>query len=445
VNGVRAALVLCAFCSAIANPAWSSDRPENLSPLAPKPDWLQLKKFNETITAEEFTNLLNRVYLTNGGAKTWIDISDTRALFCADQSPEAASVTLTFAQPNQVPRLVPRYWRPPATPVFQHPEKPLSGAKIAIDPGHLGGPWARVEERWFQVRGSAPIAEGDLALRVAQLIAPKLTALGAQVNLIRTGCEPATSIRPSDLRTIALKYLKQQGLTDVREDFAGPTDPHRESSIRWQSERLFYRVAEIRSRGKLVNEKLKPDIVICIHFNAEEWGDPVRPSLVAANHVHLLVNGAYEPSELEFEDVRFEMLQKLLARTSSTEISLAEHVAASLAAATSLPPYQYHGSNTHRLGTSGYVWSRNLLANRIYDCPVLYIEAYVMNNKSVLRRIALGDYQGMREVDGKMRKSIYREYADAVVDGILSAFRDTGKRSVAAPGLNAFGTQVESR
>jgi N-acetylmuramoyl-L-alanine amidase len=427
VNRFHLTLLFCILWSAIASPACVAVETEDLSPLAPKPDWSRLEKFNETITRQEFTNLLNRVYLTNGSFKPWIDISDTHAMFCVDQPTDASPITLTFAQPYQVPKSVPRYWRAPVTLVFQHPEKPLSGAKIAIDPGHLGGSWARMEERWFQVRDSAAVAEGDLTLRVAQLIAPKLSALGARVNLIRTGPEPATSIRPWDLRTIALKYLKQQGITDVREDFTGPTDPHREGSIRWQSERLFYRVAEIRSRGKLVNEKLKPDIVICIHFNAEEWGDPENPTLVDANHVHVLVNGAYEASEMQFEDVRFEMLQKLLGQTSPTEISLAQHVAASLAAATDLPPYQYHGSNSHRLGESGYVWTRNLLANRVYRCPVLYTEAYVMNNQSVLRRIGLGDYQGLREVDGKLRKSIYREYADAVVDGIVSAFQDAAK------------------
>jgi N-acetylmuramoyl-L-alanine amidase len=415
------------FWTATVISAWAAAETEHLSPLAQKPDWSKLKRFNETITAQEFKRLLNDVYLTNGNSKEWIDISETRAFVRTSEGPDAPSVTLLFAKSEQVAKPVPRYWRPPTVLASQGPNKPLYGAKIAIDPGHLGGSWSRMEERWFKVGDSAPVAEGDLALRVAQLLAPKLRALGAQVNLIRTSSEPTTNVRPSDLRSVALKFLKEQGVTDIREDFMGPTDPRRESSIRWQSERLFYRVAEIRSRGKLVNEKLKPDMVVCIHLNAEEWGDPTRPTLVDANHVHLLVNGAYEPSELQLEDVRFEMLRKLLDRSSSAEIALAEHVAASLAIATGLPAYQYHGDNTHRLGKSGYVWARNLLANRIYQCPVLYTEVYVMNNKTVLRRIELGDYEGLREVDDKMRKSIYREYADALIDGITLAFNDAVK------------------
>ena len=64
-------------------------------------------------------------------------------------------------------------------------------------------------------------------------------------------------------------------------------------------------------RGKPVNEKLKPDMVACIHLNAEEWGIRQDPHLSMQSHVHLLVNGAREPSELQQEDVRFEMLRKL--------------------------------------------------------------------------------------------------------------------------------------
>jgi hypothetical protein len=430
VNRLQATFFI--FWTATVISAWAASESEHLSPLAQKPDWSQLKRFNETITAQEFKKLLNNVYLTNGNSTEWIDISETRAVVRTGEGQDAPSVTLLFAKPGEVAKPVPRYWRRPTVLASRYPSKPLYGAKIAIDPGHLGGRWSRIEERWFKVADSVPVAEGDLALRVAQLLAPKLSALGAQVNLIRTSSEPTTDVRPSDLRSVALKFLKEQGVTDIREDFTGPNDPRRESSIRWQSERLFYRVAEIRSRGKLVNEKFKPDMVVCIHLNAEEWGDPVKPTLVDANHVHLLVNGAYEPSELQLEDVRFDMLRKLLDQSSSTEIALAEHVAASLAMATGLPAYQYHGENSHRLGKSGYVWARNLLANRIYQCPVLYTEAYVMNNKTVLRRIELGEYEGLKEVDGKMRKNIYREYADALVNGIALAFMDAVKSTPSA-------------
>ena len=51
-----------------------------------------------------------------------------------------------------------------------------------------------------------------------------------------------------------------------------------------------------------MNYRLQPDLVLCLHFNAEPWGDPNHPTLVTKNHLHLLVNGSYLPAELELDD-----------------------------------------------------------------------------------------------------------------------------------------------
>ncbi|NIP92014.1 MAG: hypothetical protein GWO24_00445, partial [Akkermansiaceae bacterium] len=44
-------------------------------------------------------------------------------------------------------------------------------------------------------------------------------------------------------------------------------------------------------------------------------------------------------------------------------------------------------------------------------------------------RVQAGDYEGEREVAGKLRKSLYREYAGAVVDGLVNYYSD--RRSAA--------------
>ena len=88
-----------------------------------------------------------------------------------------------------------------------------------------------------------------------------------------------------------------------------------------------------------------------------------------------------------------------------------------------LPPYQYPTTlTTTKVGTSGYVYARNLLATRIYRSPVVYCEPYVMNSNDVFARIQAGDYDGMRKVSGVERKSIFREYADSVADGLVEYY-----------------------
>ena len=171
-----------------------------------------------------------------------------------------------------------------------------------------------------------------------------------------------------------------------------------------------------------MNYRLQPDLVLCLHFNAEPWGDPSHPTLVTKNHLHLLVNGTYLPAELELDDQRFEMLQKLLSRAFPEELTLAETIAHTMAKKTGLPPYQYKTGNATRVGGSGYVYARNLMATRLYRCPTVYLEPYVMNSRAVFVRVKAGDYEGERLVAGKKKPSIYREYVDSVVDGLLAYF-----------------------
>ena len=47
----------------------------------------------------------------------------------------------------------------------------------------------------------------------------------------------------------------------------------RADAIRKRAELLFYRSSEIAARASLLNEKIKPDLTICLHFNAVEWDD----------------------------------------------------------------------------------------------------------------------------------------------------------------------------
>src|SRR6516164_3905101 len=108
------------------------------------------------------------------------------------------------------------------------------------------------------------------------------------------------------------------------------------------------------------------------------------------------------------------MVRRVLRRTSDVELPLADAIATTFAQETGLPPYEYTTDTVAKVGTSGYVYARNLLATRIFRCPVIYFEPYVMNSTEGFARIEAGDYEGTREFNGVQRKSIFREYAQAV-------------------------------
>ena len=392
-----------------------------LSPLAPKPDWSELDRFQQTITRADFLKLLDTVYAPNGAWKPFIDVGSDAALVHGPGKNAPQEFRLEFARNAATAKPLSRYWTA-ARERNATPGKPLAGFTIALDPGHLGGRWAKMEERWFQIGNAKPVTEGDMTLAVARLLAERLTGLGAKVVPVRNSTDPVTNERPGSLRGQAVAELKREGITRPRDGYNGPSDPLKQNSITWQSELLFYRISEIRKRAEAVNRRLKPDLVVCLHFNAEDWGDPAQPQLTDRNHLHLLVGGNCHQGELGFDDIRHDMLLKLLNRGAREEVPLSSHVAASLATATGLPPFEYHGEKARRVSKSPYVWARNLLANRLYQCPVVYCEPYVMNSKSVFDRVQMGEYEGTRPVDGAPRKSIYREYADAVAEGIAAYY-----------------------
>ena len=397
---------------------------DNVSVLGSKPRWSVLENYQQTITHDEFARLINDVYGTHGFAPDLIEINEKTARVLMNREAQKF-FTLRFAENDAASKPVPRLWRPAKSLPPPRQKKSLFGLKIALDPGHLGGKWAKMEERWFQVGNSPPVQEGDLTLRVARLLAPRLSELGAKVSFVRNSSEPVTAKRPDDFLELARKILIKNGVPQPRMggNVLDPNDPEKEQTIRWQSEILFYRFSEIRRRAARVNFKLHPDLVLCLHFNAEGWGDPNNPTLTDANHLHLLVNGSYLAEELEFDDERFEMIRRLLSRAYHEELPLADTIALAMARETGLPPYEYPTANTTtKVGTSGYVFARNLLATRLYRCPVVYCEPYVMNSKDVFARIQAGDYDGTRNVNGVERKSIFREYADSVTDGLVEYY-----------------------
>ena len=331
----------------------------------------------------------------------------------AESDPPRVEITNWSAEPERVRQTISllgtrppaRYWREASElpPSSDPTGRPLEGVKVALDPGHIGGAWARMEQRWYQPPNEATaVMEGEMTLLTAQLLKPILEAMGAQVSLVRDTSDPVTAMRPDDYASLAPK-------------------PE-------QAELYFYRKAEIRARADRVNQHLRPDLVVCLHFNAEPWGEPGKVTFVETNHLHLIVNGHYDAAELALDDVRYEMLERVFQRSEREELRLADAVATSLAAATGLPPYDYGAGhmagNAHRpLPNNPYVWARNLMANRLYQCPVVFTEPYVMNNREVYDRVAAGDYAGERLVAGRMRKSLYREYAEGVAAGLKAHYR----------------------
>ncbi len=385
-------------------PSPAPARREALSLLGEVPDWSRLNAYQNTMSRADFERLLTTVFVTGGAWREFIDIREDSVLIRTGNRPDSPVFHLRFA-PSGLEQTAGRFWKSAADLPPAPAGKPLDGLHIAIDPGHIGGEWAIIEERWLKLGEHPPVREGDMTLQVAQLLKPRLEALGARITLVREKNEPLTPLRPDSL------------MSEATASGAADDSP---AALQKLAERLFYRTAEIRERAKLVNETIRPDLVLCLHFNAESWGDSSAPAMVERSHLHLLLNGAYTDSEVALADQRFSLLDKLLGGIHGEEASVGATVADVFARRSGLPPFPYPPDSpaARPVNAHPYLWARNLLANRLYERPVIFMEPYVMNSTADHPRLVAGDYGGLREIGGRMVPSIFREYADALAEGL---------------------------
>ena len=390
----------------------------SVSVLGKKPEWSRLDVYHNSITSVEFEELLRKVYVPRESWwKDWIKVDEKEARIRKFAGKEDWYVLPFASCPGVAAKnLRQEYWRSATKLRALAREKPLTGFHIALDPGHLGGKYSEMEGRHFVIGDAAAVKEGDIALLVAKRISKSLGGLGAKVSLVRNRKKPVTKETPKSLRKEAEAWQKRI------EGDAVPTQTKKERKklVRRRGEILFFRSSEIIARALKVNEKLKPDLVVCIHLNAAPWPTPEKKSLVARNDYHVLTNGAYLGGEIALDNQRLEMLVKLLNRSHKDELSLAECMAGSFKRATGLPAFAYKGPNAIKVGKMEGVWGRNLIANRLYECPVVFLEPYIANSKEVFSRIQSGDYEGAKMVAGKLRVSLVEEYVDAVVAGLVA-------------------------
>jgi N-acetylmuramoyl-L-alanine amidase len=394
------------------------------SPLTGVPEWSQLAQWDGVMTQEEFIEAWKTFYADGKPfPPPWQITGERLEVVTGGQLTSTQFVQFRKSgEPGVQPK---RWWRRAEELPALADRPPLSDLHIALDPGHIGGAYSQMEERHLTFNPANPqevVKEGDLTLLTAKVLKPMLEAAGARVSLVREHLDAATPQRPADFRSTALTELAQAGIMNPVESYAGLPRDAKALTLQWRTERLFYRVAEIRARADKVNTQLRPDIVICLHFNAEDWGDAQQPQYSPLNHLHILINGCYSAPELQLADVRYEALARLFSRLHEVELPLAEAVARAMAEHTKLPPYVYMTSNARNVGSTPYVYARNLLANRLYQCPTIYLEPYVMNHQDTYRRLLRGHYKGRTLADGKLQRSIIEEYSQSVANGLVDFY-----------------------
>jgi N-acetylmuramoyl-L-alanine amidase len=154
--------------------------------------------------------------------------------------------------------------------------RPLAGLRVAVDPGHAGGAFARLEERritWRPAPGAPEIVlqEGDLTLRTALELRAKLAALGAEVHLTRDAPGFGYAGDLASFRPFAEALLARIALDPAYARLERALAP--EERLRLHAALALYavrkqnRFASLRARAESAS-RAGADLLLSIHYNA---------------------------------------------------------------------------------------------------------------------------------------------------------------------------------
>jgi N-acetylmuramoyl-L-alanine amidase len=404
--------------------------PNGVTRLPTPNPWFALDLYQGSITRADFEQKLHTLFDPFNAFPPYLDINDQRvAVYPTATKHTTPQFVLNFAPPGQPAPAAIRWFRTPEEfrAASHPPGKPLDGLRIAIDPGHIGGPWAQMEERSTRYNGSAPVQEGDLNLITARILKQELTDMGASVYVVRDSTEPVTPYRPGDFieeaRELLIAHARNQAnLRALPPDHLNLLFGSRLTEL---TEFLFYRCSEIIERGNRIRNSFVPDLTVTLYIDATPRSSHSRLTDVNANI--FFVGGSYTKTEMQDAEMQRRCVYKICEGGSAIESEVAHAISQVFAQRTGLGPVKYGDSSTTRqvLPNDPYVVARNLAANREYDGPVVCTEPYFMNNRVVYQRLLAGDYDGTRNFSGKPYTSIFREYADCVAQGLVKAYSNS--------------------
>ncbi len=293
------------------------------------------------------------------------------------------------------------------------PCKTLVGVKVAIDPGHFGGSYARLEERYIDIPPSlereeiVQFDEGTLSFLTATYLKLLLEKEGAIVMLTRD----------------------QIGKGVYREDFF---DWLKKNPALWSGEvalnnlfRKYYNPLDLRARADKIND-FSPDLTLVIHYNSHDAqeGVPSNHGVTSKNYNMVFVPGAFCRNELEEEESRYEFLRLLLTGDLSESIKLSSVVLAKMSERLQVPVVTKADGARYLpqvcLKVSEGIYARNLALTRLIHGPVCYGESLVQNNADECINLNRKDFV----IGGQPCSSRIKQVAEAYFEGIKSYVLD---------------------
>jgi N-acetylmuramoyl-L-alanine amidase len=210
----------------------------------------------------------------------------------------------------------------------------VSGLKVLIDPGHVGGDFAYQEGRFIEMLYNPLITfkEGDIALHTAQHLQDLLTSQGAIVKLSR-------EVEGRSGENVLFEdFVQDQAMIAEAIDLVSENalDKHwwRNNTVSKKYLGILFTKYDYRMRAKRARE-FAPELSISIHYNAcfpgkvkvvDQGKTYYRDRQTNRNYHMVFVPGAFMKGELKHKRKRVQLVRWLVSGKIEDSIALAHHL-----------------------------------------------------------------------------------------------------------------------
>ncbi len=311
---------------------------------------------------------------------------------------------------------------------------PLTGVKIALDPGHFGTNLkdALVEQKFlFFVKDSlgpkpdtVKLFESLLTFHTATVLKKMLEEQGATVFMSREaadhtsfGCNFRGWMARHKKRTLdslvtvgampQIKYLKLLKCTDY--------------TFFWE----FFRDFDLANRARKIND-FKPDITVIIHYNVDEKNAPWKQE-TNKNYTMAFIGGAFTDDNLSKTESKMHFLRMLLTDQLNQSEQLSSKTVRNFNADLGIPIARsqdatYLKENCLATPSPG-VFCRNLVLCRKINSVLVYGESLYQDNEKECKQLMRCDTDLYGIQTNERVVKVAKSYYKAVLDFCESSKR----------------------
>lgn len=311
---------------------------------------------------------------------------------------------------------------------------PLSGIRIAIDPGHFANDIsaAKIEQRLLYFKhtvnnktDTVKLIEGQLTYQTAKILAEKLEKEGAEILITR---------KSPDATAFGISFEKwyQTRKNKVLDSLYECKEINKEKYLKLKScskqqfFNLFFREHELIQRANLINA-FNPHLTVIIHYNVDEKNNPWNKATFN-NYAMCFIGGAFEKNDLNKFANKIHFLRLLLTNQIENSKKISAYTMQNFqnqlrVSAAKNNDAKYLETVCIPSDEKG-VYCRNLLLTRYIVSPLVYGESMCQDNYHECQLLSQNNF----EYNGnKIPFRIY-QVADSYFNAIMKYFNDIMKK-----------------